>query len=96
LLDDAEPSGIVARPVDAIEREPDDLLVPASSRFDQQLLGNAGARRVLLRPLSGPSSGWDQPNEIRGQRVVCEPPGLASAKVRQAHGYATLRTTPFL
>jgi len=36
LLEDAEPSGIVARPVDAIERDPDDLLVPASSRFDQQ------------------------------------------------------------
>ena len=37
LLEDGEPSGIVARPVDAIEREPDNLLVLASSRIDGRI-----------------------------------------------------------
>lgn len=54
---------------DAIEREPHDLLVPASGPFEQQLRGNAGARRVLLRSCQQHAGAIDHAAGTRGGRI---------------------------
>jgi hypothetical protein len=70
------------------------LPAPAAGQARGAGASGKGACSLLPPPFLGCSD--PQFNEIRGQRVVCEPPRLASAKVRQAHGHATLRTMPFL